>query len=60
MSYSFNNICYRCENKDKCTDRILVEEAINKIHEKCYSEEGGHMGAGEILLLCHNIKSIRE
>lgn len=51
MSYSFNNPCFNCEKKEQCTDREKVQEAVNKIHENC-CDQGGHLGSGEILLMC--------
>jgi len=59
MSYSLNNLCWKCENEDKCTDRQDIENTINNIiHQKSYEE--GHMGAGSIILHCQYIETKRK
>ncbi len=49
MSYSFINPCYYCEKKDSCKDREKIQEAIYDIHQ---SNDGSHMGSGQIILSC--------
>ena len=51
MSYSLSTPCFNCEKQEECTDADNIQEAINKIHENC-SDEGGHLGAGEVVLMC--------
>jgi len=54
MSYSLSRTCYNCKNQEACTDPVKVQDAINSIHDEACSPESGHMGSGEIILLCHN------
>lgn len=55
MSYSQVTPCWNCHNKEKCTDHVKLNSAVNEIHKDCLSSEGGHMGAGSIILQCHRI-----
>ena len=58
MSYGLTNPCWNCTKKDKCTDHVKILQGIQNIHDECISEESGHMGAGEIIILCHRIDAI--
>lgn len=58
MSYGTSFPCYNCKKKDKCTDHVKVQNAVNSIHEECISSESGHMGAGTIILQCHRIDAL--
>jgi len=55
MSYSLSNLCWKCKKEKTCTDRVDIQDAIQKIHSKEYEE--GHQGAGMIYLSCQNIKT---
>jgi hypothetical protein len=46
MSYTLNNNCYACSEAINCTDYKIIQEAINKIHEK------NHIGYGQVNLIC--------
>ena len=69
MSYSLETPCCNypsrtpegqgdCEKKDTCTDRIVLTEAISKIHQHSFSE--GHQGYGTIILDCKNKTVAKE
>lgn len=53
MSYSFNYPCEDCLKRHRCTDRHVLQGAINGIHSMPF--ETGHFGAGEINLVCQNM-----
>ena len=55
MSYMFNNPCYNCNKESTCTDKKMIREAIDKIHQTTY--EQGHQGSGEVLLSCLKLDS---
>lgn len=55
MSYSLSAPCWNCTKKEKCTDHVKIQSAINDIHQDCISSEGGHMGSGTIALQCVRI-----
>ena len=55
MSYSNMNSCWNCQKKEKCTDHVHVQNAINEIHKNCISKEEGHMGSGAIVIMCSRI-----
>lgn len=55
MSYSLAAPCWNCAKKEKCTDHVKLQAAINDIHQDCLSSEGGHMGAGMVVLQCVRI-----
>jgi hypothetical protein len=51
MSYSLNSPCFNCEKEKDCTDLKKVQATVNEIHANC-CDEGGHLGAGVITLMC--------
>lgn len=53
MSYSFDYDCEECQKKEACTDRHVVQGAINAIHSMPFGV--GHLGSGCISLDCQNI-----
>ena len=55
MSYSIMSSCYNC-SREECTDEQNIIDAINKIHENCLGE-GGHLGAGTIVICCVRCKN---
>ena len=52
MSYSVTSPCHNCLKREKCTDHVKVQEAVDNIHHDCISSEEGHMGAGTIAIQC--------
>jgi hypothetical protein len=52
MSYSNVNTCWNCTKKEKCTDHVHIQNAINEIHKGSLSKEEGHMGSGSIVHQC--------
>lgn len=55
MSYSFMQKCFECqkggeEYKSECIDKIILQNAINSIHQ--IGNQRGHLGAGVITLEC--------
>ena len=55
MSYSVSSNCWNCLKKEKCTDHIKVQKAVNDIHVDCFSSESGHMGSGTIIIQCSRL-----
>lgn len=55
MTYSVSFPCDDCRLKDKCTDRHFIEGAVYGIHS-VFPMVKGHLGAGEIELICSNIQ----
>ena len=55
MSYSFENPCLDCANKDKCTDRAFVAGAIDGTHQTDSSHS--HLGYGTITLECGGVET---
>lgn len=53
MSYSFNNPCYQCAKNAQCKDAQKIQEAVYQIHN---SNDGTHLGSGQILMMCVNLK----
>jgi len=53
MSYSFNDPCFKCLKKTKCTDAAVIRGAISAIHSM--PSGVGHLGAGTVTLQCWNL-----
>ena len=53
MSYSFNNPCYQCAKNVECKDAQKIQESVYQIHN---SNDGTHLGSGQILMMCVNLK----
>ena len=58
MSYSVSSPCYNCHKREKCTDHVKIQEAVNNIHQDCLSSEKGHMGAGVIAIQCYRVDAV--
>ena len=54
MSYSFQNTCYNCKKKADCTDPVKLQAAISDIHSASPVDGKGHLGGGQIIILCQN------
>jgi hypothetical protein len=52
MSYWLNQKCDTCTKRKECTDRHLIQTAINCIHSMPYNQNAGHLGSGEVELKC--------
>ena len=52
MSYSISSTCGNCSKKEKCTDHVHIQNAVNEIHKSPSSNEEGHMGSGNIMHQC--------
>lgn len=55
MSYSQVTPCWNCNKKEKCTDHVKINDAVQSIHSENLSTESGHMGSGSIVLNCTRI-----
>lgn len=51
MSYSVQTTCWNCTKREKCTDHVHVQNAVNEIHKNCLNE-GGHLGSGSVIIQC--------
>jgi len=55
MSYSVQSNCWNCHKKDKCTDHVHIQNAVQEIHKDCISKESGHMGSGSVIIQCSRL-----
>jgi len=57
MSYGLSTPCYDCSKNEKCLDAMMVQGAINTIHQLNTWKDNkqtnrGHLGGGTIDLKC--------
>lgn len=52
MSYGLTTKCGDCQKVGRCTDRHMIQNAINCIHSMPYNPEAGHLGWGTVNLDC--------